>query len=159
VSTLLTLDEPGGPDVPGGSVDVPGGPDVPVGGARPTRTSPSTGEADAPRVMVVWCPDWPVVAASAELGLAVTDPVAVIEAGEVHACSEEARRDGVRRGMRRRDASAHCPDLVCVDHSPERDVRAFEAVLAAVEQVSATVTLIRPGLCALGVPRRFYGGE
>ncbi|MFL6025576.1 MAG: DNA polymerase Y family protein, partial [Friedmanniella sp.] len=58
-----------------------------------------------------------------------------------------------------RDASAHCPDLVLVDHSPERDVRAFEVVLAAVEQVSATVTPIRPGLCALGVPRRFYGGE
>ena len=45
--------------------------------------------------MVVWCPDWPVVAAAAELGLAVTDPVAVIESGEVFACSEEARRDGV----------------------------------------------------------------
>ncbi|GAA3580018.1 DNA polymerase Y family protein [Microlunatus spumicola] len=113
----------------------------------------------APRVMVVWCPDWPVVAAAAELGLAVTDPVAVIEAGEVFACSEEARRDGVRRGMRRRDAAARCPDLVLVDHSPERDVRAFEAVLSAVEHVSATVTPIRPGLCALSVPRRFYGGE
>ncbi|RYZ31313.1 MAG: DNA polymerase Y family protein, partial [Propionibacteriaceae bacterium] len=71
----------------------------------------------------------------------------------------EARRDGVRRGMRRRDATARCPDLVLTDHSPERDVRAFEAVLSAVEQVSATVTPIRPGLCALTVPRRFYGGE
>jgi protein ImuB len=127
------------------------------------RTQPDTAvEADrggAPRVMVVWCPDWPVVAAAAELGLAVTDPVAVIEAGEVFACSEEARREGVRRGMRRRDASARCPELVLTDHSPERDVRAFEAVLTAVEQVSATVTPIRPGLCALTVPRRFYGGE
>ena len=61
--------------------------------------------------------------------------------------------------MRRRDATARCPDLVLTDHSPERDVRAFEAVLSAVEQVSATVTPIRPGLCALAVPRRFYGGE
>ncbi len=151
MSTLLTLD---GSDALGD----PDAPDRQADAARPARTD-RPGLEEAPRVMVVWCPDWPVVAASAELGLAVTDPVAVIEAGEVHACSEEARRDGVRRGMRRRDASAHCPDLVCVDHSPERDVRAFEAVLAAVEQVSASVTLIRPGLCALGVPRRFYGGE
>ncbi|MGI3784436.1 MAG: hypothetical protein ACRYG2_27055, partial [Janthinobacterium lividum] len=93
------------------------------------RTPPdATGEADrvdqgggAPRVMVVWCPDWPVVAAAAELGLAVTDPVAVIAGGEVFACSEEARRDGVRRGMRRRDATARCPELVLADHSAERD--------------------------------------
>ena len=129
--------------------------------ARPgTREDgPRDDAGGAPRVMVVWCPDWPVVAAAAELGLAVTDPVAVIEGGEVFACSEEARRDGVRRGMRRRDATARCPELVLTDHSPERDVRAFEAVLSAVEQVSASVTPIRPGLCALAVPRRFYGGE
>ena len=140
----------GGPTTSEGPAGQPGAP-----GAE----APAADPAGAPRVMVVWCPDWPVVAAAAELGLAVTDPVAVIAGGEVFACSEEARRDGVRRGMRRRDATARCPDLVLADHSPERDVRAFEAVLSAVEQVSATVTPIRPGLCALVVPRRFYGGE
>ena len=125
----------------------------------PTGSAPAGLDPSRRRVMVVWCPDWPVVAAAAELGLAVSAPVAVIEANEVHACSAAARLDGVRRGMRRRDAAAHCPELVLVEHSPERDVRAFEAVLAAIEQVSASVTPIRPGLCALGVPSRFYGGE
>ena len=61
--------------------------------------------------------------------------------------------------MRRRDATAHCPDLVLVPHSPERDARTFETVLGVIEQVSASVTPIRPGLCALAVPSRFYGGE
>ena len=44
----------------------------------------------APRVMVVWCPDWPVVAAAAELGLAVTDPVAVVE-GEIAPADSRSR--------------------------------------------------------------------
>ncbi len=38
-------------------------------------------------------------------------------------------------------------------------MRAFETVLGAIEDVSASVTPIRPGLCALAAPRRFYGGE
>ena len=126
----------------------------------PARTAPVPPSTPGPsRVMVAWCPDWPVLAAAAELGLAGSAPIAVIEAGAVRACSEPARRDGVRRGMRRRDATAHCPELVLVPHSPERDARTFETVLGAIEQVSASVTPIRPGLCALAVPSRFYGGE
>ena len=126
----------------------------------PARTAPVPPSTPGPsRVMVAWCPDWPVLAAAAELGLAGSAPIAVIEAGAVRACSEPARRDGVRRGMRRRDATAHCPELVLVPHSPERDARTFETVLGVIEQVSASVTPIRPGLCALAVPSRFYGGE
>jgi protein ImuB len=111
------------------------------------------------RVMVVWCPDWPVVAAMVAEGLSARQPTAVISANQVFACSPLARAEGVRRGMRRRDAAATCPELVLVDHNPERDVRAFEDILIVVEEVSPGVAPIRPGLCALTVPSRFYGGE
>ena len=112
-----------------------------------------------PRVMVVWCPDWPVVAAIAAEELSADDPVAVVAANEVLACSAAARLDGVRRGMRRRDAVGRCPELTVVDANEARDLRAYELVLSGLEQLVATVTPIRAGICALPVPRRFYGGE
>ncbi len=61
--------------------------------------------------------------------------------------------------MRRRDAASRCPELLLVDRNADRDVRAFESVLAAIEEVSPGVEPLRPGLCALRVPSRFYGGE
>ena len=112
-----------------------------------------------PRVLVVWVPDWPVVAAAVEETLPAHLPIAVVAQGEVQACSAPARSEGVRRGMRRRDAAATCPDLVVVEANEERDRRCFEPVLAAIEAVSAAVSPIRPGLCALAVPSRYYGGE
>ena len=132
--------------------------------SSPVNTS-TTGGSQLPaetavrRTMVVWCPDWPVIAAVADFGLVASSPIAVIDRGEVYACSHAARVDGVRRGMRRRDASAHCPELVVVEYSLERDVRTFESVLSAIEHTTSTVTPIRPGLCALNVPSRYYGGE
>jgi len=132
----------------------------------PTRTtatgvdaSPSPSSSATPRVMVVWCPDWPVVAAIAAEELSAAQPVAVVAANEVLACSAAARLDGVRRGMRRRDAVGRCPELTVVDANEARDLRAYELVLSGLEQLVATVTPIRAGICALPVPRRFYGGE
>lgn len=109
------------------------------------------------RTMVVWCPDWPVVAAASELPVGA--PVAVLDKGQVLACSPAARAEGVRRGMRRRDAQARCPGLVLREHQPDADARSFEAVLSTIEQLSPGVAPLRPGLCALQVPSRFYGGE
>ena len=57
----------------------------------------------------VWCPDWPVTVARAEAGLPDSEPVAVLTANRVVACSHAARRQGIRRGMRRREAQARCP--------------------------------------------------
>ena len=126
---------------------------------RPTTSQPAPSANADRRVLVVWCPDWPVVSAVASLGLVPSSPIAVIDRGEVYACSQAARLDGVRRGMRRRDASARCPELTIVDHSVERDVRAFESILSTIEDTTSAVTPIRPGLCALSVPSRYYGGE
>ena len=111
------------------------------------------------RQLVIWCPDWPVVAAATQLGLSLQLPLAVFDHGEVFACSTMARVEGVRRGMRRRDASARCPELTVLERNTASEIRAFEDVLSAIEEISAGVAPVRPGLCALRVPSRFYGGE
>jgi protein ImuB len=111
------------------------------------------------RTLVVWCPDWPVVAALAERDLPGHLPAAVFAANLVQACNGAAREFGVRRGMRRRDAQARCAELLVLDQVPEREARAFERVLAALEELRPGVAPLRPGLAALRSPGRFYGGE
>ncbi|MFT4134990.1 DNA polymerase Y family protein [Microbacterium sp.] len=115
------------------------------------------------RSLVVWVPDWPVVALARE-GDAPLDPaapIAVLEHGSVASCSAAARAGGVRRGQRRRDAQARCPGLVVVESDPVRDQRAFAPLLARIEALAPGVQPLRPGLCALRArgPARYYGGE
>jgi protein ImuB len=113
------------------------------------------------RTLVLWCPDWPVVAAELVEGVPAHGPVAVMHANRVLACSPAARADGVRRGLRGREAQGRCPELVIVEYDAGRDARAFEPVLAAVEQLAAGVEVVRPGVCALAArgPARYFGGE
>jgi protein ImuB len=125
------------------------------------------------RTLLVWCPDWPVTAAeiagdiTAENacgipgGAAAQLPVAVLHAGRVSACSPAARAAQVIPGLRRREAQSRCPQLVVVPADPARDARAFEPVVAAVEQVAAGVEVMHPGTCALAIrgPARYFGGE
>ena len=113
------------------------------------------------RTLLVWCPDWAVVAAEIVDGLDATGPVVVLRENRVVACSEAARQEGVRQGLRRREAQSRCPRVVVVEHDPGRDARAFEAVVAAVEEVAVGVEVIRPGACALAArgPARYFGGE
>ena len=108
------------------------------------------------RTLVVWCPDWPVVAA----GLCSV-PSAVLAAGRVVACSAVARAEGVARGLRRRQAEARCPGLAVVDHDPAADARAFEPVVVAVEAFTPEVEIVRPGVCAVATrgPSRYFGGD
>jgi protein ImuB len=108
-------------------------------------------------MLVVWCPDWPVTAA----GAPPTRPVAVVHSGRVVTCSAAARAEGVRRGQRRREAQGSCPELELIAHDPDRDARAFEAVLVAVESLTPKVEVLHPGECAFrarGVARH-HGGE
>src|SRR3954452_9733721 len=109
------------------------------------------------RTLVVWCPDWPVVAA----GFTADDPVAIVHANRVMACSAAARADGVRRGLRRREAQGRCPALVVVEHDPGAAARMFEPVVAAVETFAPGVEIVRPGVCAVGTrgPSRYFGGD
>lgn len=108
------------------------------------------------RTLVVWCPDWPLVAA----GLA-DRPSAVVAANRVVACSGAARLDGVRLGQRRREAQACCPEIVVVPEESARDARSFEPVVAAVAAFTPQVEVTRPGACALPAraPARYFGGE
>ena len=70
----------------------------------------------APRTLVVWVPDWPIVALArdGDEPWDVSLPIAIFAKGAVVACSPAARAEGVRRGQRRRDAQARCPHLEVV---------------------------------------------
>jgi protein ImuB len=109
------------------------------------------------RTMVVWCPDWPLVAA----GVPADVPAAVFHANRVVAASAAARAEGVRQGLRRREAQAHCPSLSVLTRDPGGEARAFEPVVVAVEAFTPRVEITRPGLCALATrgPSRYFGGD
>ncbi|GAB3295471.1 DNA polymerase Y family protein [Parasphingorhabdus pacifica] len=113
------------------------------------------------RRLVVWCPDWPVVAATTEAGVAQLEPAAVFESNRVLACSVTARSNGVRRGMRSREAQGRCPELVVCGHDPARDARLFEPVVAAVESLAPGVEVVRPGVVAVPArgPAGYFGSE
>lgn len=119
----------------------------------------------AVRTVVVRCPDWPVVTAMAAAGIDVEGsadiPAVVLHANRVVSCTPAAQAEGVRLGLRRREAQARCPELVVLPPDPARDARAFEPVVAAVAELAPGVEVIRPGLCAVGArgPARYFGGD
>jgi protein ImuB len=79
----------------------------------------------------------------------------------VRACSEDARKEGVTRGMRRREAEARCPEAVCVDADEPNEARTFEVVARAIEAFTPRVVLERPGRCEFPTrgPARYFGGD
>ena len=113
------------------------------------------------RVLALWCMDWPAVAAASAAGLSATAPVAVTLANRVVACSAAARAAGVRRGLRRRESQARCPDLHVATADPGRDARYFEPVTAAVDDLVPRAEVLRPGLLVLSVrgAARYFGSE
>ena len=113
------------------------------------------------RVLALWCMDWPAVAAANAAGLPATAPVAVTLANRVVACSAAARAAGVRRGLRRRESQARCPDLHVATADPGRDARFFEPVTAAVDDLVPRAEVLRPGLLLLSVrgAARYFGSE
>lgn len=116
---------------------------------------------DPGRTIVLWCPDWPVLAACRETGLDPASPIALTESGLVFACSAAARRDGVARGLKLREAQYRSPGLVLLDYDAALDARVFEPVVRSVEATVPGVQLIRPGTLAMRArgPARYYGGE
>jgi protein ImuB len=113
------------------------------------------------RTLVVWCPDWPAVAAARLAGQPASDPVAVFSANRVQACNAAARAEGIHLGQRRRDAQSRCPDLLIAQVDLDRDARLFEPVAAAVESVAPGVEILRSGVvaCPARGPRRYFKTE
>jgi protein ImuB len=111
--------------------------------------------------MVVWCPDWPVVAAARADLVADDEPAAVFRANRVVAASASARAQGVRRAMRRREAQSRCPELVVLDDDASRDARLFEQVALAIDAFTPRIEVVRPGLCQFPTrgPSRYFGGD
>jgi protein ImuB len=118
-------------------------------------------ESTVPRLLVLWCPDWPVHAHAQAERLQGDAPVALIEKNVVLACSAAARAEGVRRGMRQREAQARCPAIHLLRYDPTLDARMFEPVLTALEAALPGVHPLRPGMLAVRSrgPARYYGGE
>lgn len=112
------------------------------------------------RVAVLWFPDWPVQAARIE-DEALPGALVTAARHRIRVCSPEARRAGVRRGMRVRQAQAVCPGLVVLAEDADRDGRIFESVAAGLDDVASTVEVLRPGLVIVdaGAAGRFHGSE
>ena len=113
------------------------------------------------RLLVLWAPDWPVAAHAKADRIPSSKPIALLEKGTVFACSPAARDEGVRRGMRQREAQGRCPGLRMLRYDPALDARAFEPVLSALEQSMPGLHPVRPGTVAVRArgPARYYGGE
>ncbi len=113
------------------------------------------------RTTVLWVPDWPVVAATTVDEVPAHLPAAVHDGQRVTAVSALARVEGVRRGMRRRQAQGCCPELVLLPADDARDVRLFEPVASAAETVVAGIEVVRAGLLLLpaGGASRYHGSE
>lgn len=115
------------------------------------------GSNDAPRLVTLWFPEWPVLAA----GIAPEQPAAVLHANRVLAVSAAAAAEGVRAGLRRREAQARCPQLVVLGHDPERDARRFEPVVRSVGELVPVLEVTEPGLLTFATrgPSRYVGGD
>jgi protein ImuB len=112
-------------------------------------------------MLCLWCPDWPVVAARRIDPSLDGVPVVVLDRGFVLAASTEARVEGVRRGLRRREAEARCPGLVIRPVDSAGEARVFEALSRAVEALAPRLALDRPGLLFVPTrgPTRYFGGD
>ncbi|MFI6097487.1 DNA polymerase Y family protein [Lentzea sp. NPDC051213] len=101
------------------------------------------------RLLAVWCPDWPVIAACTATGTSPHVPVAVVDGNEIVSTSAVARAEGLRRAMRKRMAESMCPELITFEHDPQRDARFFEPVAEAVEELAPGIEVVQPGLVAV----------
>jgi len=119
------------------------------------------GHAPAERAVVLWFPDWPIWALPEEARAGEGVSLAVVSQGRVRSTNELARSRGVTGGMRLREAQGRDPQLQLHEEDPERDRRAFEPVVRALEEIASGLQLLRPGLCCLRAngPARYHGGE
>lgn len=112
---------------------------------------------DPVRTLSVCCADWPVLATGRPLHV----PVAVLHANRVVSVSPTARAQGVLPGLRRREAQGRCPTVELHDRDESREARAFEPVLAVLEDLAPRLEITAPGRCAVPTrgPSRYHGGD
>lgn len=110
-----------------------------------------------PRLGVLWCPNWAVVAAQGGRD----EPVVVLHGNRVIAHSLAAGREGIAVGQRRRQAQACCPHVRIVAHDPDGDARRFEGVVTAIAALIPRVEITEPGMLSFLAkgPSRYFGGE
>jgi protein ImuB len=110
-----------------------------------------------PRLVTLWCPEWPTVAAR----VPPDEPAAVFHANRVIACTPAARAVGVGHGDRRRTAQAACPELQVIERDADRDAREFEPIVRAIVDLAPRLEIVEPGwLCvAARGPARYFGGD
>ena len=118
------------------------------------------------RVCGLWCPDWPIVAARVRDDALRDMPVAVVEHGArgmvVRATSIEARREGVTRGLRRREAEARCAGLAVIDADDNADAPPRSRWWCARSSSSCRCSCSTdPGACRSRRrgPSRYFGGD
>lgn len=113
------------------------------------------------RLVALWCPDWPTVAAAQAAGISADSPLAIEKAGHIWVATAAARASGVRAHMRRRDAHYRCPELTFLPYDVSRDARLFECIVADIAQVLADIEVLRPGLLVGNIAGavRYFGSE
>lgn len=110
-----------------------------------------------PRIVTVWCAEWPVVAAR----VPGDRPAAVFRANRVIAQTPAAGSVGVVHGQRRRAAQSVCPELEVLEHDTDRDARAFEPVVRSIADLAPRLEVVEPGWISLASrgPSRYFGGD
>lgn len=113
------------------------------------------------RIAAVWFPDWPIHAAKLDAEDTLEEPLAIGVQHRIKVVSGQARKRGVRRGMKVRHAQSVCPGLTVIDDNPDRDGRLFAGLAESLDDVAPSVEVLRPGLIVvdLAAPARFHGGE
>ena len=109
------------------------------------------------RVAALWFPDWPIQA----LQDTAVGACAIVSQHRVVVCNAPARRAGVRRGMRVRQAQAVLPELRVEEANPDRDGVVFAEIVAGLDTVASSVEVLRPGLVIVdaGAAGCFHGSE
>ncbi|MCM3906670.1 DNA polymerase Y family protein [Trueperella bernardiae] len=93
----------------------------------------------------VWVPDWPVASVIMAGRALLEEPVAIY-ANRVVAVNGVAYAEGVREGMKRRQAQSVASGLHLIRQDPDLEVASFERVVRVCEEHIAYLSVLEPGL-------------